>query len=127
MSKSTNGGPSPPTDPKIRRSRQMPQMKPSDPYISNEPMAVHSRGRLYTSRRQRAALGCDDTEQGRGTEVAVKIDVVDRDTDWGIHINTAVFEAAIVTDGAIRIPADARERLGVQQGDTVRVTITKIK
>jgi len=93
--------------------------------VTNEPMAVHSRGRLYLSRRQREQLNCEEDERGSGTDLTVKVDVVDRDPDWGIQITTAVFRASIVTDGAVRIPKDARRRLGIDRGQTVRVSIQR--
>ncbi|WP_158294322.1 hypothetical protein, partial [Halorubrum sp. SP9] len=70
----------------------------------------------------RRRLGCNDDQAGRGTHVAVKIDVVDRSDDW-IHVNTAVFHVTLATDGVIRVPVNVRDELALSTGDDVRVSI----
>jgi len=115
---STAGGSITTVDPATTPERRVGSQK-----VRNEPMTVASRGRFYTTRDIRRRLGCDDENAGRGTEVLVKIDAVDRDVDWGIHVDTVVFAATIVTDGVIRVPVGVRETLSLVEGQNVRVSI----
>lgn len=100
----------------------IPERRSQPTSVTEEPMTVASRGRLYTTRDIRRRLGCNDENAGRGTRVVVKIDNVDRSDDW-IHVETAVFHATLVTDGVIRIPSDVRDELDLSTGDDVRVSI----
>lgn len=93
--------------------------------IENQPMEVASRGRLYLSQHQRRRLGLNGPENGRGANVTAVISVVDRVHDDFVHVNTAAFNATVVTDGVVRIPQDVRDRLGVQDGDNLRVSIQR--
>lgn len=113
--------PDPATDPE-RRNGSRETLKTSS-HVKNEPMEVRSRGRLYVTSDIRRRLGCDTDDAGRDTDVLVKIDAVDRDVEWGIHVDTAVFAATIVTDGVIRVPAGVRETLSLTEGQNVRVSI----
>jgi len=99
-----------------------PERRSQPTSVTEEPMTVASRGRLYTTGDIRRRLGCNDENAGRGAAVTVKIDDVDRRDEW-IHVETAVFPATLATDGVIRIPSEVRDELGLSTGDSVRVSI----
>jgi hypothetical protein len=90
--------------------------------IQNEPMEVRSRGRLYTSARQRRRL---DVAANDDVCLQVLVRTVDRSPDWGLYSQRAVFEASLRTYGVVAIPDDVQERLGVQEGDHVRVSMAQ--
>jgi AbrB family looped-hinge helix DNA binding protein len=88
--------------------------------LQSVPMTVRTEGRLYTTQWHREQL---DAESTCGTTVSVGLTVVQRDTDWnGRYAETVTFRATVGTSGEIRIPAPVRRRLGLHEGDPVRVT-----
>lgn len=91
--------------------------------LSNNPMTVQSRGRLYTDSRERRQFVTNDNEYGHGTEVMVHIELVERGHDWGMYTESIGFPTTLQSDGAIQIPAKAREKVGLSEGDDVRVMI----
>jgi len=88
--------------------------------IQNEPMEVGTRGRLYTSVRHRRRM---DVTANSNVDLQVKVRVLDRDPDWGLTSKTVVFEATMRTYGVVAIPDEARDFLGVETGDHVRVSM----
>lgn len=97
----------------------------TDGRIEQVPMTVQSRGRLYTSERQRRELSITDG-YGRGVEVEVGLVSVERDPPWdGIYTQGAAFETALAYYGELYIPETVIERLDLSVGDSVRVTIQR--
>lgn len=88
--------------------------------IEHCPMEVKSRGRLYTTERQRRQLGVADDFHGK--TVSVGVIVVDREPSWGTRGEYATFQATFGSDGEITIPAEVRSILSLSYDDTVRVT-----
>jgi len=86
----------------------------------NEPMEVRSRGRLYTSERQRRRL---DVTANSGQDFQVIVRTVDRSPEWGLYAQHTSFEATMRTYGVLAIPDAVQDRLGVSEGDHVRVSM----
>lgn len=87
-------------------------------------MEVCSKGRLYTTRDQRERLGIADGNAGTGTSVTVGVMYVDRSPDWsGAYAQHATFEAELAYDGEVYVPNPLLRRLGLEQGDSVRVLL----
>lgn len=94
--------------------------------LDDVPITVCSRGRLYTDERQRREIATVDERHGWGTPVAVGVTVVDRSPEWGSTAQMATFETQLGYYGSVRIPAGARDVLGIERGDTVRVTLASL-
>lgn len=86
-------------------------------------MTVQTRGRLYTDQRERRQFETNGNERGHGTDVMIHIELVERGHDWGMYTESIGFTATLQVDGAIQIPSEARERIGLEEGDDVRVMI----
>lgn len=84
---------------------------------------VGTRGRLYTTERERSDLDVDGGEYGWGASVLVEVMAVDRSPDWGVRATSVVFEGSLGQYGEVRLPAEARRELGVDAGDVVRVSL----
>lgn len=93
--------------------------------IESAPMEVGTRGRLYTNTRQRRQLGLDG--YGQGTSVQVLVESVDRSPDWGVHVESAAFDATLGAYGEVHVPVDARDTLDLDAGDAVRVSMQTVE
>jgi hypothetical protein len=91
--------------------------------ITAEPTTLRSRGRIYTTADQRRRLGIETDEYGKGQPVTVVVCVIRTTPDWGVYAPSAVFDTELVSDGAIRLPVDTRRRLGVTEGDHLRLSV----
>lgn len=88
-------------------------------------MDVQSRGRLYTSQRQRERLGIEG--YGHGVSVSVGLLTVERDCEWGTYGQLVTFQQELGTYGEIRVPVSVRDKLNLSVGDTCRVTVTRVE
>jgi len=93
--------------------------------VSHVPKTIQTEGRLYTTQRERAALGMSGT-YGQGTCVAVGLVRVDRGREWGIYGETATFETALASDGEIYIPQPVLDDMAIEIGDDVRITVQRV-
>jgi len=87
-------------------------------------MTIQSRGRLYTTRRQRDRLDIE-SHYGYGVDLRVGVVSVDRTPSWGTYSETATFTATLGTYGGFRIPSAVQRELNVSKGDDVRVSIAR--
>jgi hypothetical protein len=92
--------------------------------IEEAPMEVGTRGRVYTSRRERRQLELNDEEYGRHTPVVVTVVSVDRDPQWdGVYAQSAKFHTELGYYGSMTIPASIRRTVGIVEEDHVRLTV----
>ena len=91
--------------------------------IERVPVTVGSRGRIYTSERQRRRIEVDDTPYGRGTEVEVGVTVTDTSPEWGTLGKMGTFATEIGYYGEIRVPQEVRSILGLAEGDDCLLTV----
>lgn len=92
------------------------------PPIQHEPFTVYSRGRLYTTERQRRRLGVSRGE-GRLRVGIVTTENADGECRIGSYGRFGTFVAPILDYGEITIPAEMKAHLQLREGDTVRVTL----
>lgn len=96
--------------------------------LEDLPMMVQTRGRLYTTTRHRRKLQTTDEPYGRGTPVQVLLFDVDRDPEWdGTYRKAATFVRQLQYYGAIQIPRSVRRRMGLVEGDDLRVTLVSLQ
>lgn len=91
--------------------------------IERVPKTVSSRGRVYTSERQRRHIDVNDSPYGRGTDVEVGLVVTDTSPDWGTLGHMATYEDELGYYGEVRIPQDVRSTLGLAEGDDCLLTV----
>jgi len=92
--------------------------------LEHVPATVRTRGRIWTTERQRRE--CDLDGDGHGTPVSVGLVVVDRSPSWGSAGKSATFEQTLGVDGVIRVPKPVRTYLDLGVGDDVRLTLTRL-
>lgn len=91
--------------------------------LRHEPMTIQSRGRLYTTVDQRRRLGIAG-DNGCGAHLSVGVLLVERNQQWaGSYAESATFPVRLGVDGQFRIPAPIRQRMGLERGETLRVTM----
>jgi hypothetical protein len=96
--------------------------------IEDTPKEIGSRGRLYTNERDRRELNAHGfDEYGYGCPVTVKVAVVDRGPSWGTKAKTVVFQTELGSYGEVTVPKGARDFLGVEEGDHVRLNASRIE
>jgi len=91
--------------------------------FQNVPAQIQSRGRIYTTKRQRRELQLNEQPYGRGTPILVGIVVLDRSADWGVYGQSGTFTTNLGYYGEIHSPCGLRDQLGLDGGDHVRLTV----
>lgn len=91
--------------------------------LKHIPLTVRSRGRLYTTARHRREIDVTASENPR---VGVRVERVDRDVPWdGYCTQLGQFQATMTSDGAVTIPKGLRERFAIEEGETLRVSLSR--
>lgn len=91
--------------------------------IERVPVTIESRGRVYTSERQRRRIEVNDKPYGRNTDIEVGIVVTDTAPEWGTIGHMATFETEIGYYGEIQVPQGVRSTLGLAEGDDCLLTV----
>jgi len=91
--------------------------------LERVPETLQSRGRIYTSERQRRRLNATDTPYGRGTNVDVGVIVSDRSPEWGSLGKMATYSDELGYYGEIAVPKVVRRELGLAEGDDCLLTV----
>lgn len=99
-------------------------MSCDEPVVKSVPVSLRSRGRVYVHERLRRRLHID--AYGHGVLVGVALTTVDHDPEWGTYAQSASFERTLGVYGEFTVPAPVRRRLGLVEGDTVRVTLRRL-
>ncbi len=87
------------------------------------PLTVRSRGRLYTTDRHRREIDVTATEN---PSLVVCVERIKRDVQWdGYCTQAGTFTATMTSDGAVTIPKGLRERFAIEEGETLRVSLSR--
>jgi len=91
--------------------------------LDRVPETLQSRGRIYTSERQRRKIDATDKPYGRGTPIDVGVIVTDKSPEWGSLGTMATFDTELGYYGEITIPQEVRQSLGLAEGDNCLLTV----